>query len=97
MIDLDESTKLVESRWHLSGHILHRHEERPANKATQLYFHCMIAAQKKIQGGATLPLTINNDLSCTQDMLTKTNRGLNHLPSLAHSNDKWILFTKQLP
>ena len=87
------STHILESRWRLFGHILHRNE---ANKAMQLYFHC---TEKRFRGRptTTLPVIINKDLSQIQDNLSfKLTDDLKYLRSLAQDRDQWKSLTKQI-
>ena len=82
--------------WRHFGHILRRNEEIPANKAMQLYFH---RTEKRFRGRptATLPVTINKDLSQIQDNLSlKSTDDLKYLRSLAQGRDQWKSLTKQI-
>ena len=90
------STHILESRWRLFGHILHRNEEIPANKAMKLYFH---RTEKRFRGRPTktLPVIINKDLSQIQDNLSlKSTDYLKYLRSLAQDRDQWKSLTKQI-
>lgn len=86
---------IVESRWHILGHIQRGNEEVPSIKAMGLYFP-EFGCNSKGRSSTTLPTVINKDLSQKEPSKTpKTKENLEQLRTVAARDQRrWNVLDK---
>ncbi|GFS11467.1 hypothetical protein ElyMa_003087300 [Elysia marginata] len=90
------SLQILESRWKLFGHILRRHRDIPANKATRAYF---IQCGKNHRGRprTTLPTVLNRDLALIDhEIRLHSSHELDKITALAQDRGQWHEMTAKI-
>ncbi|GFR78019.1 diamine acetyltransferase 2 [Elysia marginata] len=90
------SLQILESRWKLFGHILRRHRDNPANKATRAYF---IQCGKNHRGRprTTLPTVLNRDLALIDhEIRLHLSDELDKITALAQDRRQWHEMTVKI-
>ncbi|GFS28046.1 endonuclease-reverse transcriptase [Elysia marginata] len=90
------SLQILESRWKLFGHILRRHRDIPANKATRAYF---IQCGKNHRGRprTTLPTVLNRDLALIDhEIRLHSSDELEKITALAQDRRQWHEMTVKI-
>ncbi|GFR67859.1 RNA-directed DNA polymerase from mobile element jockey-like [Elysia marginata] len=90
------SLQILESRWKLFGHILRRHRDIPANKATRAYF---IQSGKNHRGRprTTLPTVLNRDLApIDHEIRLHSSDELDKITALAQDRRQWHEMTAKI-
>ena len=81
----------------ITGHILRRNSEIPANKSMNIYF-ISHGSKFKVRPSTTLPVVLNKDLTrVSDDKLQLTNlKDLEHLRSVAQNRQTWRKLTTRI-
>ncbi|GFR99258.1 hypothetical protein ElyMa_006370100, partial [Elysia marginata] len=90
------SQQILESRWKLFGHILRRHRDIPADKATGAYF---IQCGKNHRGRprTTLPTVLNRDLALIDhEIRLHSSDELDKMTALAQDQRQWLEMTVKI-